>query len=212
MLNTPADSRLLLASGSPRRAELLVQIAVPFTRVTPSVPEQQKPGEPPQDYVQRLAHDKAEAGLKLAGGADGNLWALGADTVVLAGEQVLEKPRDFAEFESMMHQLSGSEHSVLTALCLRSHERQFSRLVETRVRFRHLNKQQIAAYWRTGEPADKAGGYGIQGLGAALVESISGSYSNVVGLPLEALVPMLEHAGIPYWYESRGQETPEEGE
>ncbi len=199
MPNTPADSRLLLASGSPRRAELLAQIAVPFSQITPSIPEQQKPGESPQDYIQRLAHDKAEAGLQLAGGSDDKLWALGADTLVLGGDRVLEKPRDFADFESMMHQLSGSEHSVLTALCLRSHERQFSRLVETRVRFRHLNSEQIAAYWRTGEPADKAGGYGIQGLGAALVESISGSYSNVVGLPLEALVPMLEHAGIPYW-------------
>ncbi|MFC6632607.1 Maf family protein [Microbulbifer taiwanensis] len=201
MSNTSADSRLLLASGSPRRAELLAQIAVPFSQITPSVPEQQQPGESPQDYIRRLAHDKAEAGLRLAGDADTNLWALGADTIVLAGDRVLEKPRDFADFETMMHALSGCEHSVFTALCLRSSERQFERLVETRVRFRHLNNKIIEAYWRTGEPADKAGGYGIQGLGAALVETISGSYSNVVGLPLEALVPMLEHAAIPYWNE-----------
>ncbi|AMX02019.1 Maf family protein [Microbulbifer thermotolerans] len=197
----PADSRLVLASASPRRAALLAQIAVPFTAVTPSVPEQQRPDESPQDYIQRLAHDKAAAGLAIAGGPDPAVWALGADTVVLAGDQVLEKPRDFADFEAMMQCLSGAEHSVLTAVCLRSQTRQFNRLVETRVRFRHLNRGQIEAYWHTGEPVDKAGGYGIQGLGAALVASISGSYSNVVGLPLEALVPMLEKAGIPYWQE-----------
>lgn len=207
MSNFSAASRLLLASGSPRRAQLLAQIAVPFSQITPDVPEQRQSGETPQDYIQRLAHDKAAAGLQMAAGSDPSLWALGADTLVLAGDRVLEKPRDFADFERMMHALSGTEHSVLTALCLRSMERQFSRLVETRVRFRHLNKTQIDAYWRTGEPADKAGGYGIQGLGAALVESISGSYSNVVGLPLEALVPMLEHAAIPYWCESYWQEA-----
>ena len=199
MPNSSADSRLLLASGSPRRAELLEQIRVPFTRITPSVPEQQGAAEPPQEYIRRLAQDKAEAGLAMAGDTRDDLWALGADTLVLAGDRVLEKPRHYADFEAMMHALSGGEHSVLTALCLRGDGRQFSQLVETRVRFRHLNNRVIEAYWRTGEPADKAGGYGIQGLGAALVESISGSYSNVVGLPLEALVPMLEKAGIPYW-------------
>ncbi|WP_193165987.1 Maf family protein [Microbulbifer hainanensis] len=199
MPNSSADSRLLLASGSPRRAELLAQIRVPFTRITPSVPEQQRAGETPQDYIRRLAQEKAEAGLSMAGDSGDELWALGADTLVLAGDKVLEKPENFADFESMMHSLSGGEHSVLTALCLRGSGRQFSQVVETRVRFRHLNKRVIESYWRTGEPADKAGGYGIQGLGAALVESISGSYSNVVGLPLEALVPMLENAGIRYW-------------
>ncbi|SHE99951.1 septum formation protein [Microbulbifer donghaiensis] len=207
MPNSFAASRLLLASGSPRRAALLAQIAVPFSQVTPAVPEQRQAGESPQDYIQRLAHDKAEAGLQLTDESNAGLWSLGADTLVLAGDRVLEKPRDFADFESMMRALSGTEHSVLTALCLRSTERQFSRQVETRVRFRHLTTTQIDAYWRTGEPADKAGGYGIQGLGAALVESISGSYSNVVGLPLEALVPMLEHAAIPYWCESYWQEA-----
>ncbi len=90
----------------------------------------------------------------------------------------------------------------MSAICLRNQERQFSGLVETRVRFRHFSHQTIQAYWQTGEPADKAGGYGIQGMGAALVESISGSYTNVVGLPLEALVPMLEQAGISYWQEA----------
>ncbi|MCW8125192.1 Maf family protein [Microbulbifer halophilus] len=200
MSNTPAPhSRLLLASGSPRRAELLAQLGVPFTSRAPSVPESQGADERARDYVSRLARSKAAAGLELAAGPADGLWALGADTLVLAGTRVLEKPRDFADFESMMHSLSGGEHAVLTAVCLRGDGRQFEQLVETRVRFRHLNRQLIEAYWRTGEPADKAGGYGIQGFGAALVESISGSYSNVVGLPLEALVSMLEKAAIPYW-------------
>ncbi|WP_299941522.1 nucleoside triphosphate pyrophosphatase [uncultured Microbulbifer sp.] len=202
MTNTTTTNHLLLASGSPRRAQLLTQIGVPFSQLTPSVVEQRQRTESPQEYIQRLAHDKAEAGLLAAAGPPA-FWALGVDTVVLAGETVLEKPRDFSDFESMMLALSGAEHSALSAICLRSKERQFSRLVETRVRFRHLARVQIEAYWRTGEPADKAGGYAIQGLGAALVESISGSYSNVVGLPLEALIPMLEHAGIPYWQEAR---------
>lgn len=202
MTNTTISNRLLLASGSPRRAELLAQIGVSFSQVTPSVPEQKQSDETPQEYAQRLAHDKAAVGLGLAAGPDG-LWALGSDTIVLAGERVLEKPQDYADYKSMMLSLSGVEHSVLSAICLRSQEQQFSRLIETRVRFRHLSRAQIEAYWLTGEPVDKAGGYGIQGMGAALVESISGSYSNVVGLPLEALVPMLENAGIPYWQETR---------
>ncbi|MFA0811353.1 Maf family protein [Microbulbifer epialgicus] len=202
MTNTTTPGRLLLASGSPRRAELLAQIGVPFTQLTPSVVEQRQPGESPQEYIQRLAHNKSSVGLQSSEDPEG-LWALGADTIVLSGENVLEKPRDYAGFESMMLALSGVEHSVLSAICLRNADRQFSRLVETRVRFRHLSKPQIEVYWLTGEPVDKAGGYGIQGMGAALVESISGSYSNVVGLPLEALIPMLEHAAIPYWQESQ---------
>ncbi|WP_444929994.1 Maf family protein [Microbulbifer sp. SSSA002] len=202
MTKSASDNRLLLASGSPRRAELLAQIGVSFSRLSPAVIEQQQPAEGPIEYIERLAHDKATAGFRAVGGPEG-LWSLGADTVVVAGETLLEKPVDFPDFESMMRTLSGVEHSVFTAVCLHSQERQFSRVVETRVKFRHLSKSQIEAYWNTGEPTDKAGGYGIQGFGAALVEAVSGSYSNVVGLPLEALVPMLDHAGIPYWQEGQ---------
>lgn len=202
MPDSPAANRLLLASASPRRAQLLAQIGVPFTRLTPNLPESRADGESPGDYARRLAREKADACRQLAGAGDPALWVLGADTVVLASERLLEKPADFADFESMMLSLSGTEHSVLTGLCLCGLEQQYSRLVETRVRFRQLSLAQIAAYWQTGEPRDKAGGYGIQGLGAALVESINGSYSNVVGLPLEALVPLLEKVGIPYWQQS----------
>ncbi|WP_444918018.1 Maf family protein [Microbulbifer sp. JMSA003] len=202
MTTSASENRLLLASGSPRRAELLAQIGVPFSQLSPAVVEQRQPAESPLEYIERLAHDKAVAGFQAADSPQG-LWSLGADTVVMAGERLLEKPQDFADFESMMLALSGVEHSVFTAVCLRSQDRQFSRVVETRVRFRHLSKVQIADYWSTGEPVDKAGGYGIQGFGAALVEAFSGSYSNVVGLPLEAVVPMLDHAGIPYWQEGQ---------
>ncbi|WP_444940938.1 Maf family protein [Microbulbifer sp. ZKSA004] len=202
MTTSASENRLLLASGSPRRAELLAQIGVPFSQLSPAVVEQRQPAESPLEYIERLAHDKAVAGFQAADSPQG-LWSLGADTVVMAGERLLEKPLDFADFESMMLALSGVEHSVFTAVCLRSPDRQFSRVVETRVRFRHLSKVQIADYWSTGEPVDKAGGYGIQGFGAALVEAFSGSYSNVVGLPLEAVVPMLDHAGIPYWQEGQ---------
>ncbi|WP_445362335.1 Maf family protein [Microbulbifer sp. ANSA003] len=202
MTTSASENRLLLASGSPRRAELLAQIGVPFSQLSPAVVEQRQPAESPLEYIERLAHDKAVAGFQAADSPRG-LWSLGADTVVMAGERLLEKPQDFADFESMMLALSGGEHSVFTAVCLRSQDRQFSRVVETRVRFRHLSKVQIADYWSTGEPVDKAGGYGIQGFGAALVEAFSGSYSNVVGLPLEAVVPMLDHAGIPYWQEGQ---------
>ncbi|KUJ83266.1 septum formation inhibitor Maf [Microbulbifer flavimaris] len=201
MPNTAADKPLLLASGSPRRAQLLAQIGVRFVQRSTAVLEERLPGEAPEAYVARLAREKAVAGLALRKGTPPPHpdWSLGSDTLVLAGDRVLEKPRDFDDFSSMMSALSGSEHSVLTAVCLAGNDCHLGQTVETRVRFRQLAPAQIEAYWRTGEPRDKAGGYGIQGLGAALVASVSGSYSNVVGLPLETLVPMLEEAGIPYW-------------
>ncbi|MFV8782282.1 Maf family protein [Microbulbifer sp. SA54] len=198
MPEAKSDSRLLLASASPRRAELLMQIGVPFSTAATQVEETRRVDEDPQSYVLRLAEDKARAGLALAGGSE-RLWSLGADTIVVAGEQVLEKPREFADFARMMQLLSGGEHKVLTAICLTGARETFREVAETRVRFRPLDRRLIEAYWETGEPVDKAGGYGIQGMGALLVASIEGSYSNVVGLPLETLAPLLERAGIPYW-------------
>lgn len=198
MPNTPVDSQLILASASPRRAQLLAQIGVPFIQRPTAVAEVRAADESPRDYIQRLAREKARA-ARQSQPAAGPQWVLGADTVVLASDQLLEKPRDREDFLSMMRLLSGAEHSVLTAICLSGSDRSLQQLVETRVRFRPLDSAQIEAYWHTGEPADKAGGYGIQGFGAALVESINGSYSNVVGLPLEALVPMLDQAEIRYW-------------
>ena len=204
MPETNSEHRLLLASASPRRAELLVQIGVPFSTAATAIEETRQPGEDPQSYVLRLAEEKARAGRALAGRQE-NLWSLGADTVVVAGAQLLEKPRDFNDYARMMRLLSGAEHRVLTAICLTGAAATYREVAETTVRFRRLDRHQIEAYWETGEPADKAGGYGIQGMGALLVASIEGSYSNVVGLPLETLAPLLERAGIAYWqFDKRG--------
>ncbi|WGL16464.1 Maf family protein [Microbulbifer bruguierae] len=196
------QQRLILASASPRRAELLRQIGVSFSTAATDVEEIRRVDEPPGDYVLRLAQEKSRAGLALAvaGGATGdNIWSLGADTLGVVDGEILEKPRDFTDFVRMMRLMSGREHSVLSALCLTGKGAAFSDVVETRVRFRELDRRLIEGYWETGEPADKAGGYGIQGMGAMLVESIHGSYSNVVGLPLETLAGFFERAGIEYW-------------
>ncbi|MCA0899235.1 Maf family protein [Microbulbifer agarilyticus] len=200
---TPAP-RLLLASGSPRRAELLSQIGVPFFSAATSVEECRRPDESGREYVLRLAQEKARAGLAQSEvgeweGKRAAVWSLGADTLGIVQDEVLEKPRDLADFRRMMGLMSGAEHAVLTAICLTDGDQSFSTVVETRVRFRELSDRLIEDYWNTGEPRDKAGGYGIQGKGALLVASIEGSYSNVVGLPLETLSGFLERAGIPFW-------------
>lgn len=174
-----------------------MQIGVQFSSAATSVEERRGPEESPQAYALRLAEEKSRAGLALQD--SDNVWSLGADTLGVIEGEVLEKPRDFTDFARMMRLMSGREHSVLTAICLTGTESAFSEVVETRVRFRALDRRLIEGYWNTGEPADKAGGYGIQGMGALLVESIHGSYSNVVGLPLETLAGFLEQAGIPYW-------------
>lgn len=181
---------------------MLRQIGVPFAVAATSVEERRGIDESPRDYVLRLAREKSRAGFALVrqkGAGKGDVWSLGADTLGVVDDQILEKPCDFTDFTRMMHMMSGREHSVLTALCLSGADGEFSEVVETRVRFRTLDRALIEGYWNTGEPQDKAGGYGIQGMGALLVESISGSYSNVVGLPLETLAGFLERAGIAYW-------------
>lgn len=195
---------LYLASASPRRAQLLQQIAVPFARLAaPDIDETPAAGESPLPYVRRMAQEKAQAGLtqqiqaQLPAG-----WVLGADTAVVLGEQILGKPADGAEAAAMLAQLNGREHQVISALALISNEQVMVEHSITLVRFRQLGEEQLQRYVDSGEGADKAGGYGIQGLGAALVESVNGSYSGVVGLPLETLVSMLDRLGLPYW--SRG--------
>lgn len=188
---------LYLASGSPRRAELLQQIAAPFTVLpAPAIDETPRPGELPLDYVQRMASEKAAVGLTRmpAPGA-----VLGADTAVVLGENILGKPADDAEALTMLTQLSGQSHQVISAVCLCLEGRQAVRHSVTTVQFRPLEAARLQAYVATGEGRDKAGSYGIQGLGGALVASLSGSYSGVVGLPLEQTVELLEWADIPYW-------------
>lgn len=176
-----AAAVLYLASASPRRRELLTQLGVNFSLLRVDVEECRQPGEAARAYVSRLAQEKARAGWLAC---QGSLPVLGADTIVVIDQSVLEKPRDQGHAAQMMRQLSGRTHQVMTAIALATVHGIDLRLVVTDVTFRPLDDEEIAAYWSTGEPADKAGGYGIQGVGGKFVSHLSGSYSAVVGLPL----------------------------
>lgn len=189
---------LQLASASPRRRELLAQIGVPFVTLIASIDETALPGEPAERYVERLAREKAQAGLAaLSDPADAVV--LGADTAVVLDGRILGKPADRAECLATLAALSGREHQVLTAVALASAQRIESRVVASRVRFRPLRAGEAEAYWATGEPCDKAGSYGIQGLAAVFVSQLEGSYSAVVGLPLCETAQLLGEFGIPCW-------------
>ncbi len=186
---------LCLASVSPRRRELLAQIGVPHVVVGADVDETVRPDENAREYVIRLAGEKALS-VRRAGQP---LPVLAADTTVLVDGAVFGKPRDQAEAVDMLGRLSGREHQVLTAVALADSRRMETRLSASTVRFRKLSPQECAAYWATGEPRDKAGGYAIQGFGAVFIESLSGSYSGVMGLPLFETAELLRAAGIAYW-------------
>ncbi|MBZ9613835.1 Maf family protein [Rheinheimera maricola] len=172
---------ILLASSSIRRRELLAQLGVSFELIPADIDETPQHNERPADYVQRLAPAKARAGLARS---DGSKPVLGADTIVVVDGQILGKPADFKAFSHTMQQLSGRCHQVMTAIALVDQQRCLQQLVSTEVCFRPLSADDIARYWQTGEPLDKAGGYGIQGLAAKFVQRINGSYTAVVGLPL----------------------------
>ena len=189
---------LYLASGSPRRRELLTQIGVPFLTQIAPIDENALPGESPIAYVERLALSKAQAGLAaLTDTADAVV--LGADTAVVLDGRILGKPTDRADALATLSDLSGRTHEVLTAVALVSRERQVSRVVTSQVTFRALSQAEIEAYWASGEPQDKAGCYGIQGLAAVFVSQLQGSYSAVVGLPLCETAALLAEFAIPCW-------------
>lgn len=190
-------SQLVLASNSPRRKELLSGLGVEFSVLGADIDESVLEGETPKDYVERLAVEKAKAVLGQSSEAD--CWVLGSDTTVVANGEILGKPIDEQDFIRMMKLLSGQDHSVLTSIALVSHDQVLLDCIETKVRFTDLTDDQILAYWQTGEPHDKAGGYGIQGLGSVFVDAISGSYSAVVGLPLHETARVLSRAGICVW-------------
>lgn len=190
--------KLYLASGSPRRRELLAQIGVSFTVLACAVDESVLPGELPNIYVERLALAKAQAGLAMLD-PDAGGCVLGADTSVVLDGVILGKPADRNESLQMLQALSGREHQVLTAVALATQEGCESRLVVSRVGFRDITETEIQAYWETGEPADKAGGYAIQGLAAIFVRHLHGSYSAVVGLPLCETAELLASCNIPCW-------------
>jgi len=186
------DSPLVLASASPRRKRLLRQIGIPFRTLSSRVKEDILSRDPLMN-ARLLAEAKAQAVVQKCGGN----WILGADTIVVLNRAVLGKPSDEDEAFSMLRQLSGKEHRVITGFCLVAPDskKAHSEAVVTRVTFKALTRREILGYVATGEPFGKAGGYGIQGIGAFLVKGITGSYTNVVGLPLCALVNALLATG-----------------
>ena len=190
---------LLLASASSRRKELLELIDVEFSSQAMDIDESVHPEELPAAYVERLAREKAQAGLL----AQPEKIVLAADTTVVLEGQILGKPESEVQARSMLQQLSGSRHQVLTGIALASQMagrlKIESQVVSTEVLFATLSEQQIEAYIHTGEPMDKAGAYGIQGKAALFVERIEGSYSNVVGLPLAETGKLLERFGFSLW-------------
>lgn len=184
------EAQVVLASGSPRRRELLESLDLDFKVRPAAVDETPNPGERPRDLVRRLAREKAEAA-----GRDGE-WVLAADTIVVENGDVLGKPRDRDQAREMLQRLQGRWHLVLTGVALRPPDGDTLHAVEsTRVLFAELTPEQIDWYAATGEPDDKAGAYAVQGLGSLFVLEIDGNYSNVVGLPLPTVRQLFEGAG-----------------
>jgi len=185
-----------LASQSPRRRELLAQIGVAYELVPTAVDETPAPQEAPELFVLRTALAKARSGWEAVMGRRARP-VLGADTAVAAGQRILGKPRDRGDALAMLELLAGRTHSVLTGVALCGPRGEASRLSVSRVRFRPIAPEEAQVYWESGEPGDKAGAYGIQGLGAVFVEWLEGSYSGVMGLPLFETAELLAGAGIP---------------
>ncbi|WP_073603550.1 Maf family protein [Vibrio aerogenes] len=176
-------SQLFLASASPRRKELLTQLGYQFEILVSDIEEKRKEHESPEAYVSRLSVEKADACLKQTKLPQAVI--LGADTIVVtAGKEILEKPDNFAHSHQMLRLLSGSCHEVMTAITVMNSHHSETMLVKTKVWFKDLSEQDIEQYWLSGEPCDKAGSYGIQGIGGKFVTRIEGSYHAVVGLPL----------------------------
>jgi len=184
--------QIILASASPRRKELLDQIKVTYAVNPVELDETPRLNEAPLAYVQRLAAEKSAACVAQIGSA---VPVLAADTAVVLGNQIMGKPKDRDDALSMLTQLSGQTHQVYTAISLRG-LRHHQAVSITEVAFRRLTTPEMLAYWHSGEPADKAGSYAIQGLGSVFVESITGSFSGVVGLPLFETADLLAKQGI----------------
>jgi len=191
------QDKIILASASPRRRELLQQIGYAFEVIPSQAEEHEAPGETPEEHVVRLSHDKARE-VSTRDDIDGR-WIIGSDTIVLRDGIILGKPADDEEAAQMLQSLSGRSHRVLSGYAILDRKTGQSRCaaVTTRVSFRALTDTEIAGYIASGEPADKAGAYAIQGIGAFMVERIEGSYSNVVGLPLCEVIRALEELGVP---------------
>ncbi len=180
---------LHLASASPRRAELLRALGLQFSQGGADLDERRLPDEPPADMVLRLAADKARA-------IDHDGIVVAADTAVVLGDRVFGKPEDEAHAVQMLSALSARTHTVMTGVAVRRGDSLHTALSATDVRFRTLDEDEMRSYWRTGEPSDKAGAYAVQGLGGLFVESLTGSYSGVVGLPVFETADLLRQAGL----------------
>ncbi|NRP58645.1 nucleoside triphosphate pyrophosphatase [Marinobacterium sp. xm-d-564] len=186
---------VVLASQSPRRLELLKQIGISPEVHPAHIDETPLSEETPEDYVNRLARNKAEAVAQHYPGA----LVIGSDTSVVIDNQILGKPESSDHFFTMFKRLSGAQHQVMTAVAISDGQQTRSEVVITQVSFYPVNKREMERYWLSGEPQDKAGGYGIQGLGALFVKEIKGSYSAVVGLPIAETGKILEKFGFSAW-------------
>jgi septum formation protein len=185
---------LVLASASPRRKQLLEMLGIPVRVVPSHIPEVPGVDEAPLAYAARLAREKAQSVAR----ATGAPLVLGADTTVVLAEHLLEKPRDAADAVRMLRTLAGRTHEVITAVALVADGTVRQAVDVTRVTFRAAGEDYLRAYVATGEPMDKAGAYGIQGYGAALVERVEGDFFGVMGLPLRLVLALLEEAGHTY--------------
>jgi septum formation protein len=186
--------RVVLASGSPRRHQLLNLIGIEHEVNPANIDETMRPREAPRRHAERLARDKAAT----VAVRDPDLITIGADTVVVINRKVLGKPADTNDAARMLGMLSGREHTVITAVAVARGRKLRSAIEEVRVKFRRLREDEIEAYIATGEPMDKAGAYGIQGFGATIVERIEGDYFAVMGLPLVRLVGLMRDVGVHY--------------
>jgi septum formation protein len=194
-----------LASASPRRRALLEQIGVPFQVLGVDIDESPEPSEAALDYVVRLAGAKAAAGWRRrqAQTPDGDSAVLAADTAVVLDGRILGKPAHRQDAIEMLGQLSGRTHEVLTGIAVATERGIESRVSRSEVRLRAISAREAGAYWDTGEPCDKAGGYAIQGRAAIFIEHLRGSFSGVMGLPLFETAELLASAGVPRWLEAR---------
>lgn len=192
-MDPPPDRPLVLASASPRRAELLTSAGFRFTVEVADVDESERPGETPEAYVLRVARDKAQVVANRR--REPGIIVLAADTTVVAGGEILAKPADESDAIHMLERLSGAVHDVFTAVVALTDGREIAEIVRTRVHLLPISPDDIRWYVATGEPMGKAGAYGIQGRAARFIDWIDGSWSNVVGLPVATVDRMLRRLG-----------------
>jgi septum formation protein len=186
--------KVILASGSPRRRQLLDLIGIAHEVRPSNIDETMRPRETPRRHAERLAREKASA----IATREPDVVTIAADTIVVINRKVLGKPRDFEDARRMLAMLSGREHTVITAVAVARGRKLRSAIEEVQVKFRRLREDEINAYIETGEPMDKAGAYGIQGFGATIVECVNGDYFAVMGLPLARVVMLLRDLGVRY--------------